>query len=365
MRGPAVAWRGAFAWLGRGGVRLALEARAIRHASRVTSALLAANLGPMPGVGRETAISLAQVDQPLDRRVAELAVRQHGVVSLDQLRMLGRSARAVRARVAAGRLHRVHRGVYAVGHANLSLRGRWMAAVLAFGPDAVLSHWDAAALWILVELRGTRFHVTIDTRSGIPRRPGLTPHRSQLHPEDRARVDGIPVTSVPRTLLDLAEVLDPHGLQRAYEEAARIRALDVREIERLLARSNGRRGVGALRALLHYDPSAAADARSELERLFCDLIRDAGLPMPSVNVLVEGFLVDAYWPAAGLVVELDGYEYHHDRDAFERDHAKLGRLRLAGYEVLPLTYLQVTEEPEWVVGAVRSLLERVVAGKAI
>ncbi|MGH2800410.1 MAG: type IV toxin-antitoxin system AbiEi family antitoxin domain-containing protein [Solirubrobacterales bacterium] len=295
--------------------------------------------------------------------MAELAERQHGVVSLAQLRVLGLAAGAVRERVAAGRLHRLHRGVYAVGHASLSLRGRWMAAVLAFGPAAVLSHWDAAALWELVGPRGTRFHVTIDTRAGIPRRDGLTPHRSRLHDEDRELVDGIPVTSVPRTLLDLAEVLDPHGLQRAYEEAARIRALDVRAIEGLLARSNGRRGVGALRALLDYDPGPAVDTRSELERLFCDLIRGAGLPMPSVNVLVEGFLVDAYWPVARLVVELDGYEYHRGREEFERDHAKLGRLRLAGYEVLPLTYLQVTEEPGWVVGAVRSLHERVAPGR--
>lgn len=318
----------------------------------------------MPGVGRETSIWLTEVDQPpIDQRVAELAKRQHGVVSLAQLCALGLAAGAVRERVAAGRLHRVYRGVYAVGHANLSLRGRWMAAVLAFGPEAVLSHWDAAALWDLVRPRGTQFHVTTDTRAGIPRREGLTPHRSRMHPEDRERMDGIPVTSVPRTLLDLAEVADPHQLQRVYEEAARLELLDIRTIERLLARSNGRRGVGALRALLDYDPGPAADALSELERLFCDLIRDAGLPMPSLNVLVEGFLVDAYWPAARLVVELDGYEYHRGREAFERDHAKIGRLRLAGYEVLPLTYRQLTEEPDWVVRAIGSLLERGAPGR--
>lgn len=297
--------------------------------------------------------------------MAALAKRQHGVVSIRQLMALGVTHDAVRARVAAGRLHRVHVGVYAVGHANLSLRGHWMAAVLAYGRGALLSHRDAAALWGVRAVSDGSIDVTMDTRAGLVRRPGLTPHRCRIHPEDRERVDGIPVTSVPRTLLDLAGVLDPHGQQRAYEEAARIRALDVRAIERLLARSNGRRGVGAVRALLDYDPGPAADALSELERLFCDLIRDADLPMPSVNVLVEGFLVDAYWPAAGLVVELDGYEYHRDREAFERDHAKLGRLRLAGYEVLPLTYLQVTEEPEWVVGAVRSLLERVAPGRAV
>lgn len=320
----------------------------------------------MPGVGRISRPGDAISAQPLaDRKLAALAKRQHGVVSIRQLLALGITHDAVWARVAAGRLHRIHVGVYAVGHAKLSLRGRWMAAVLAYGRGALLSHRDAAALWGIRAVTDGSIDVTMDTRAGRARRPGLTPHRCQIHSEDRKRLDGIPVTSVSRTLLDLAEVLDPHGLQRAYEEAARIRALDVGAIERLLARSNGRRGVGALRALLDYDPGPAADAVSELERLFCDLIRDAGLPMPSVNVLVEGFLVDAYWPAARLVVELDGYEYHRDREAFERDHAKLGRLRLAGYEVLPLTYLQVTEEPEWVVGAVRSLLERVAPGRAV
>lgn len=264
-------------------------------------------------------------------------------------------------RVAAGRLHRIHVGVYAVGHEKLSLRGRWMAAVLAFGPDSVLSHWDAAALWELAEPHGTRFHVTIDTRAGIARRRGLTPHRSRLDPEDRDRVDGIPVTSIPRTLLDLAEVSDAKGLRRAYEEAARLEALDMRALERVLARAHGRRGFVPLRDLLAYDPAPVTHTRSELERLFLDLVRDAGFPTPAVNVLVEGFLVDAFWSAARLVVELDGYKYHRGRAAFERDHAKHARLRLAGYEVLALTHLQLTGEQEWVIGAVRSLLDRAVS----
>jgi very-short-patch-repair endonuclease len=280
------------------------------------------------------------------------------VISIRQLLAIGISHDSVRARVAAGRLHRVHVGVYAVGHTNLSQRGRWMAAVLAYGYGALLSHGDAAALQGIRKAGSGRIHVTVDTRAGLGRRDGLVPHRSRIRLEDRESVDGIPVTSVPRTLLDLAEILDPQGLRRAYEEAARLELLDVRAIERLLARSNGRRGVSALRALLDYDPGPAAETRSELERLFLNLVRAAGLPLPSVNVLVEGFLVDAYWPSARLVVELDGYEYHRGRPAFERDHAKVARLRLAGYEVLPLTHLQVSAQSAWVSGAVRSLLER-------
>jgi very-short-patch-repair endonuclease len=186
---------------------------------------------------------------------------------------------------------------------------------------------------------------------------GLTVHVTRaFHPDDVSVRDGIPVTSVSRTLLDLAEVVAPTQLQRAYEEAERLELLDVRAVERLLARSNGRRGVGALRALLEYDPAPAAQTASELERRFLDLVRNEGLPTPQVNVLVEGFLVDAYWPARRMVVELDGYAFHSGARAFERDHEKLVRLRMAGYEVLPFTYCQVTESAGWVGGVLRRCL---------
>ena len=124
----------------------------------------------------------------------------------------------------------------------------------------------------------------------------------------------------------------------------------------MLERSNGRRGAGILRALLRYDPAVAAQAESELERRFLDLVRRARLPVPQVNVLVDGYLVDAYWPRARLVVELDGYAYHRGRAAFERDHARATRLRLAGYEFHSFTYRQVTDDPAWVAGVLRSLL---------
>jgi len=281
-------------------------------------------------------------------------------VSVSQLARLGISDDAVNSRVRTGRLHRVHVGVYSVGHALLMLRGRWMAAVLACGEGAVLSHVDAAALWGLIEPRGTKIHVTVSTRNGR-RRPGLTIHRSQLHPDDRDCVDEIPVTSVSRTLLDLTTTFSPAQLRRAYEGAERRGELDIRSIERLLRRSNGRRGIAALRTLIDYDPAPALDAMSELELLFLDLVRDAGLPSPAGNVLVENYLVDAYWPAARLVVELDSYEFHSGRRVFERDHRKIADLRLAEYEVLPLTYRQVTEDPTWVASTVRRHLNRAAA----
>jgi hypothetical protein len=234
-----------------------------------------------------------------------------------------------------------------------------MAATLALGPDAVLSHVDGAALQGLRAATGSRIHVTTPRRAR--RRQGIRIHESRsLHARDRVEVDGIPVTSIPRTLLDLAEVLPRTQLQRAYEQAERLRMLDVAAINELLGRSDGWRGVATLRDLVDYDPAGAAEAGSELELRFLDLIRGAGLPQPQVNVVVEGFIVDAYWPSARLVVELQGYAYHSDREAFERDHARIARLRLAGYEVLALTWRQITHEAAWVASALTTLLARVV-----
>ena len=239
----------------------------------------------------------------IDRKVTALARRQHGVVAAHQLRAARIGRTAVRSRVADGRLRVLHSGVYAIG--PVSLLGRWMAATLALGPGAALSHHAAAALHGLAG-NGPTVDVTVPRRAR--RRSGIRVHQAgALHPSDQTRIQGIPVTSIPRTLLDLAEILPPTQLRRAYEKAERLRVLDMRAIHELLRRSNGRRGIAALRGLVAYDPSPAADARSELELRFLDLVRGAGLPPPQVNVLVEGFLVDAYWPSARLVVELQSY----------------------------------------------------------
>jgi hypothetical protein len=208
----------------------------------------------------------------IEGRIAALAARQHGVVATRQLRVLGVSATAIRRRVTDARLRTLHQGVYVIGESTQ--KGRWLAAVLALGPDAVLSHRDAAALHGLRRCERRAIEVTIPRRAR--RRRGITVHETRpLHPDDRTAVDGIPVTSISRTLLDLAELLTPTQLRRAYVEAERLRALDLTAIRELLGRSNGRRGVTALRALMAYDPSAAAEARSELERGFLDLVRDS------------------------------------------------------------------------------------------
>jgi len=232
-----------------------------------------------------------------------------------------------------------------------------MTAVLACGEGALLSHRDAAALWNLRDTARSAIDVSV---LGAKRRSRsrLTIHAaSDMHPDDRAEIDGIPLTSVARTLLDLAEVVSDTELRRAYEAAERLRVLDIRAVNELLDRSNGRRGVGALLALLDYDPEPAVDSKSTLESMFLKLVREAGLPLPQLNVLVEGYLVDAYWPRAGLVVELQSYEHHAHRQAFERDNSKLTRLQVAGHAVLPLTHRKLRDQPGEVVGAVRTMLD--------
>lgn len=230
-----------------------------------------------------------------------------------------------------------------------------MAAILACGHDAVLSHRSAAALW---GLRPSARPVTDVTAPGRSRRrrAGIALHLVRhLDERDRAVEDGLPVTTVARTLLDLAEEVPPHDLGRAMEEAERLRLLNVRTLEEVVDRCRGRRGLRPLRlALETYRP--APDTRSELERRFARLCRDAGLPRPAVNVLVAGVLVDAVWQDRMLVVELDGRAYHGTREAFERDRIRDATLQVAGYRVLRLTHRRLLREPGHVVRTIRLLL---------
>jgi very-short-patch-repair endonuclease len=292
----------------------------------------------------------------LDRLIAELGAPQHGVVARRQIRGLGAGDDAVDRRVADRRLRPVYRGVFIVGDRPPSLKARWKAATLALGDDALLSHFDAMALWDLGSVRDGDVHVTAPGRHA-EHQPGIRAHRiRKVHEDDRDEVDGIPVTSVARTLLDLAAVAAPIELRRSYERAERLGLLDLEAIADVTQRHSGHRGAKRLRRLLAYDPRAAAGARSELERLFIDLLNAHGVPAPQTNVLVEGFLVDCFWPRANLVVELDGFEFHNDRETFERDRRRIVELRRVGCEVLPLTYAQVTREPAWVIEAVLSAL---------
>jgi hypothetical protein len=169
-----------------------------------------------------------EIGPPIDAQLAALAARQHGVVARRQLRALGLRDTAITERAAAGRLHRVHRGVYAVGHIVLTPRGRCMAAVLAGGPDTVLSHKHAAAHWQLMPDPGGWIHVSRARREGRRRRHGFVVHRLKALQEDEVTEEGgIPITTVARTLLDLAEVVPRRALERAADQAEALRLFDL------------------------------------------------------------------------------------------------------------------------------------------
>jgi hypothetical protein len=238
----------------------------------------------MKGVQHIAAISPPQLQEPpTDVRISRLAEGQHGVVSLPQLQLLGLSARAVRDRVARGRLTRLHRGVYAVGHARLTKRGHWMAAVLAYGSKAALSHRSASALHGIRPDNRAKVDVTVPSRSARSR-PGIDVHASTTLTEaDVTTIDGIPCTTLPRTLLDLAEVVPRRAVEKAIDQAEVLRIFDLRAVEEVLSRANGRRGAALLaRVLAEYRGPTLTDG--ELEELALELCRAAGMRKPEVNV---------------------------------------------------------------------------------
>jgi transcriptional regulator with AbiEi antitoxin domain of type IV toxin-antitoxin system len=286
-----------------------------------------------------------------------MAERQHGVVSIRQLLgPLGHTEREVERATESRRLHRVFTGVYAVGHRNLSPHGWCLAAVLACGPDAVLSHFSAAWLWGIARTGPAPYEVT----TPIPRRrkpPRIVVHRARnLLDADRALVEGIPVTAVARTLLDLAARSRPQRLRGYLERGEELGLLDLGPIGELLERTKGHHGHGRLRraAALYVPPPFT---RSRLERRFLDAILAAGLPRPSVNSFVAGYELDMYWPEHRFAVELDAYKTHGTREAFERDRVRQEELLLAGIETVRLTGARFDREPDAVIARIGRLLE--------
>jgi predicted transcriptional regulator of viral defense system len=252
--------------------------------------------------------------------LANLAARQHGVVSSRQLTALGYSRDATSYATRSGRLHRLHRGVYAVGHDLLTWEGRCLAAVLSCAPHALASHLSAAWLWGLLASRPGTFHVTALTRRHP--KPKQRLHYARLMDEDRAVCDGIPVTSVPRTLLDYAAMATDARLGRAMERSEERGLFDLRAVEALLARAGNHAGAGRLRRALAIYRDDPAFTRSKLERRFRDFVKHSGLPMPAAYFWVGGYELDAYWPEERFAVELDVYETHGTRAAFERDRRR-------------------------------------------
>ena len=272
-----------------------------------------------------------------DRAVADLAARQHRVVMRPQILAEGLSDRAIARRVARGWLHRQHDGVYSVGTAELDRRGRWMAAVLACGAGAVLSHRDAAALWGI--LPSNRFAIEV-TAPTTRRRAGIEVTRRRLPPDETTTLDGIPVTTVARTLLDLAAVETPARLERALSEAERRRLADHTPLTELFERHPRAKGLATLRSLTPDETVT----RSELERRFLTFCRRHGIEKPTMNATVAGLEVDAHWPDAGLVVELDGFAFHSTRRAFDEDRARDRLLTMAAVRVVRVTDRHLTAQ---------------------
>ena len=295
----------------------------------------------------------------MDRRIAGLAGRQHGVVARWQLDGLGIGRGAVERRIARGTLHRVHPGVYAVGHKSLTREGRLLAAVIAYGPEAALSHRSAGQLWRVLPQAGILPEVT---RPASARdRPGIRVHRSTIAADERDEIDGIPVTSIHRTLLDLAATLNRRQLERALNEAEVRRLTDRLSIPQLLERHPRRRGATALRELLaakrHVDFT-----RNDFEELFLALVQSSGLPRPRMNasLWIRGrfFEPDCLWREQRLMVELDGREVHATDEAFEDDRERDRILLAEGWRTARVTWRQLRDQPNEVVADLRQALGR-------
>jgi hypothetical protein len=297
-------------------------------------------------------------DQPLPVRhgaLAELASRQHGVVATRQLDALGYSKSSVAKAANVGRLHRLHRGVYAVGHRTLTWEGRCMAAMLASYPS-VASHLSAAWLWGLMRSQPETIHITC--RSPRPRKRPFVVHTAELAPRDRSRRDGIPVTSLSRTILDTAVTSRLRTVRRHIQLADDLKLFDLREMEDLLGRTKGHRGRTKVREALELYDERPVFTRSSLERRFLEVVRKAGLPEPAMNCFVAGFEVDAYWADHRFGVELDVYATHGSRLSFEEDRERDDALLHAGIETTRVTGPRLDREPGEVVDSIRRHLER-------
>lgn len=294
--------------------------------------------------------------QAVDRAIREMAERQHGVVSRAGLLAGGVTRDQVEWRVRHGRLHVIHHGVYAVGHSILIQHGRWMAAVLAGGPSAALSHLAGGALRGLHPIT----QVIDVTAPGARARPGLRLHRVLLPDDEIEIVDGIPVTTVPRTLLDMAAMLSRHRAEKAINEAVVRRLWDRLSLPDMVDRHPRAPGTATIRAILAAGRIGQSESRSELEVRFFEFLDRHGLPRPTGNASiflgerhVDG---DMVWPAARLVVELDSRRVHDTPAAFEADRERDRRLAVIGWRVIRVTWRQLHDQPAQLAADLRVLL---------
>jgi hypothetical protein len=275
-----------------------------------------------------------------------LARAQHGVLARRQLTALGFTRSAIEQRIRTGRLHRITQSVYSIGRKDLSPEGRWMAAVLACGESACLSHRSAGALYGICEERNGVVEVSV-RRTGNVHRDGIkVRRRPSLPSQNVGALHRIPITSPVRTLIDLAIELSTKLLLRAVNEADK---LDVINVETLRSELDAYAGVpGAKRLVALLDKDTFVLTQEELERLFLPLAREAGLPLPLTGEIVNGYEVDFFWPDLKLVVETDGLRYHRTPSAQAKDARRDQAHTAAGYTRLRFTHWQVKYEPAYV-----------------
>ncbi len=296
----------------------------------------------------------------------DLAERQHGVLARRQLLALGLSPETVSGRVRSGYLTRLFRGTYAVGRGEVSQHGMWMAGVLASGDRAALARRSAAAAWGFLRVRPAvdtirvgdacrqRARVRLfDSTVSVP----LSVRRTRSLPKEHVtRLTRVPVTTVERTLLDLAALVSPSEYRRAWLEADRLGLLNDAALAALAGAGGRGPGKVKFRHQVARRIDLIAEARSILESLYLDVCFDFGFELPQVNGMVCGFEVDCAWPARRVVVELDSYEFHRGRENFEKDVARANELRTNGWSLLRFTWRMVTADPERVSEQVRSAL---------
>lgn len=296
--------------------------------------------------------------------VARLAERQHGVVSRQQLLRLGLTEREIAVRTAHGALHHLFRGTFAVGHRSIGRHGRMLAAVLASGDGAVLSHGSAAELLDLWDRRTSPIDVIAPSQSGRKIREIRWHNVRRPMPDEVEGRDGIPCTTVSRTLTDMAGRISRASLRRLVEQAAVLRQLDVREVDRVLARGR-RRGAPNLRAVLDVwrsDDERVPILRSPLEAKLLPVLLESGVPRPECNakLRIDGgrpVEIDMLWRDQRLAIESDGEATHGTRGAFQADRRRGQRLVAAGYRVAAVTWRQAEDEPEAVVARIKRMLE--------
>lgn len=293
---------------------------------------------------------------PIDRWIAGLAGRQRGNVARAQLLDAGIGKGAIDHRIARGRLHPQFpgAGVYLVGHDVAPPLSTQYAALLACGPEAVLSHRSAAALWGFLSRQPTEVDVTVPGR--IRKGPkGIRVHSGSLTRAERKGKHGLAVTSPARTCRDLGEQLEPDQHERAIAEARVLKLVTDRQLRAAIAAAPSRPGSSATKRILDREDGPQL-TRSEPEALVLKLVRAARLGSPRANATVLGYEVDLVWEKEKVIVEFDSWQFHSDRRSFERDRRKAADLQLAGYTVLQLTWRRLTEEPYAVVAQLAAAL---------